>query len=161
MAESTRLHLGNLPRDVTKAEVFQFFEERKDDITNLWIARTPPGFGFVYVKQSAVEDFIAKYHNQTIKGRPVRIEVATSTERSQGKLDVKRSKDHNDFKRKRDRSRERRRSRSRSRDRKRDESRERRRDHSRDRRRSRDRKRDSSRSRKKSRDRSVSTASSR
>lgn len=160
---TTRVHLGNLPHSAVKAEIMQHFEEFKDDIGDLWVARTPPGFGFIYIRNERVADFVAQFNGSDLKGRPVKVEVATGKDRprnADGKpmekmVEVSRinrrdRRDDSRDRRRRDDSRDRRHGDRRRREDSRDH---RRRDGSRDRKRrddSRDRKkRDDSRDRKK------------
>lgn len=42
----TRVYVGGLPRDATSREVQDEFN-RYGRVTNIWIARNPPGFAFV------------------------------------------------------------------------------------------------------------------
>jgi RNA recognition motif-containing protein len=42
----TRLYVGGLPRDATSRELQDEFN-RYGRISNVWIARNPPGFAFV------------------------------------------------------------------------------------------------------------------
>ena len=127
---TVRLHVGNLPNECRKEEVEAFFEEFKGDIVDLWIARNPPGFGFVTVNEKVESDFISKFEGKDFGGRPLKIERAKNQSRGgpPARRDDRRD-DRRDSRRddRRDRSRDRKRSRSDSRDKKRRDSRDRRR----------------------------------
>jgi RNA recognition motif-containing protein len=136
---TARLHVGNLPNECRKEELQDFFGSFRDSIVDIWVARNPPGFGFVTVNNNAVDEFITTFHGKDFQGRAMRVEKAKSQEsrkpprggddrRDDRRRDDRRRDDSRDRKRDRDGSRDRKRNRSGSRDRKRDDSRDRKRD---------------------------------
>jgi hypothetical protein len=176
-----RVHLGNLPHNAHKIDIARVLEEFKDDIASLWIARTPPGFGFAHVREEKAEEFVTKYNSVKIFDRPMTAAIATGVDRPRGERgsvpaprggvphdrrqgvtggrpdNSKRPReDHRDGRRddRRDVRRVEEPKEDRKLDRKSDRPRDRRRDDSRDRRRddSRDRRRDDSRDRRRRRD---------
>uniref|UniRef100_K3WQA0 RRM domain-containing protein n=1 Tax=Globisporangium ultimum (strain ATCC 200006 / CBS 805.95 / DAOM BR144) TaxID=431595 RepID=K3WQA0_GLOUD len=43
----TRVYVGGLPRDATSREIQDGFS-RYGHVSNIWVARNPPGFAFVH-----------------------------------------------------------------------------------------------------------------
>lgn len=146
--EGTRLYVTNIPPTILRREeLTRHFADKgpfADDITDMWVARNPPGFAFIRVKGSRehVEEFIAKYTGTELEGQPIGLEITKSQRNPRAKRERSDDRDRRD-----DRRDDRRR--DDSRDRRRDDSRDRRRDDDRrrERRDSRDRRRDDSRDR--------------
>lgn len=48
----TRVYVGGLPRDATSREIQDGFS-RYGHVSNIWVARNPPGFAFVVSASSS------------------------------------------------------------------------------------------------------------
>lgn len=51
----TRVYVGGLPRDATSREIQDGFS-RYGHVSNIWVARNPPGFAFVVSASSSSSD---------------------------------------------------------------------------------------------------------
>jgi len=160
--EGTKVYLGNLDERTTKRDVEEFLKNH-GPIVDLWLARSPPGFGFVRFEHPRdAEDAVKDLDGLTLLGRRVRCEISRGTRSHARDEKCYECGRYGHFARE---CRDRRRSRSRGRDRSRDRSRDRRRARSRSRSRSRSgsrgRRRPSRDRRSRSRSRSNSRSASR
>lgn len=76
-----RVHIGNIAHQARKSDIETLFADYKDDIANLWVARTPPGFGFAQVREDKVDEFVAKFDKALVLGRPLNVAVSTGVDR--------------------------------------------------------------------------------
>ena len=71
----SRVHVGNTAR-LEKEDLRQNFEQF-GTVTNVWIARNPPGFGFVtFSTPEEAERAIREGNNMEIRGDRVSVELA-------------------------------------------------------------------------------------
>lgn len=126
--EGVKLHIGKLAEGVSKADLDAAFGDFRAEVKDMWIARNPPGFGFVRVTDAKVDAFIEKYNNLELNGSAILIERAR-VDRPRGDRFVqggKRGRDQ-DFSRHEPIGRDAGRGERRDRDRRRSDSRDRRR----------------------------------
>ncbi|KAG8525965.1 uncharacterized protein KY384_000727 [Bacidia gigantensis] len=71
---STRLYLGNLPRDVTKEEITQHFQDGPGTINEIKIMN---GFGFLEYEDAAdARDVVPHFHGSDFKGNRLTVQFA-------------------------------------------------------------------------------------
>ncbi|KAF8420648.1 pre-mRNA splicing factor [Tirmania nivea] len=71
----TRLYLGNLPRDVTKREVEDFFKQHGNG--NIVEVKLMNGFGFIqYDNEEDPKDIVPAYHGREFKGQRLTVQFA-------------------------------------------------------------------------------------
>jgi len=155
--EGTKVYIGNLDERTTKRDVEEFLKNH-GPIVDLWLARSPPGFGFVRFEHPRdAEDAVKDLDGLTLLGRRVRCEISRGTRSHARDEKCYECGRYGHFARE---CRDRRRSRSRGRDRSRDRDRDRRRGRSRSRSRSGSRSRRRSSRDRRSRSRSPSNSRS-
>ncbi|KAJ0401518.1 hypothetical protein P43SY_009378 [Pythium insidiosum] len=81
----TRVYVGGLPRDATQREIQDGFG-RYGHISNVWIARNPPGFAFVdFEDPRDADDAIRSMDGRDFLGGRIRVEQARGgTRRDRG-----------------------------------------------------------------------------
>lgn len=122
--EGCKVYVGNLEEGTSENDVREIME-KAGEVDRVWIARNPPGFGYVtFYNAKDAQDAIYKCDGKSLEGRRIRVELAKRKSRASPGRSRRRSRSRS-FSRRRSRSRSRRRSRSRSR-RKRSRSRSRR-----------------------------------
>lgn len=76
-APRTRIYVGNLDPVATDKDLEDSFK-RFGTITDIWVARKPPGFAFVSFEDPRdAEDAVAEMNGRSICGQRVRVEVST------------------------------------------------------------------------------------
>lgn len=72
---TSRIYVGNIP-NATKEELQQCFE-KFGRIVNIWIARNPPGFGFVtFETAEAAQNAVNEGNGQLIQGASIDVQMA-------------------------------------------------------------------------------------
>merc|ERR1712168_1206110 len=72
----SRIFIGGLPDDATRTEVEREFEHF-GRIKDVWVARKPPGFGFiVYDEERDAGDAVREMDGKRVCGNRVRVEFA-------------------------------------------------------------------------------------
>ena len=65
---SCKVYVGNLDRNASKYELEEAFA-KFGSVRNVWVARNPPGFGFVEFKDSRdAEDVVRSLDGSRIRG---------------------------------------------------------------------------------------------
>ncbi|KAI3378672.1 hypothetical protein SNEBB_005600 [Seison nebaliae] len=71
-----KVYVGNLAPDAKKDELERIFEEY-GQLTNVWVARNPPGFAFVEFKNARdAEEAVNRLDGKVLCGTRVRIELS-------------------------------------------------------------------------------------
>lgn len=72
----SKIYVGDLPTHSTKEDVEDAFSYY-GPIKNVWVARNPPGFGFVeFEDRRDAEDAVRGFDGREINGRRVRVEMS-------------------------------------------------------------------------------------
>lgn len=76
MVERTRLFIGGLPDDAEREEIEETFG-KYGKLNDIWIARKPPGFGFViYDDERDAKEAVKCLDGRRICGNIVKVEFA-------------------------------------------------------------------------------------
>ncbi len=71
-----KVFLGGLDERVTKRDIEDFFRGA-GTLTEVWVARQPPGFGFaIFEDPRDAEDAVRDLNGRDLRGKPVRVEVS-------------------------------------------------------------------------------------
>jgi len=77
-----KVYIGGLDEDTREADLRDFFRDM-GPISEVWIARNPPGYGFVSFKDRRdADDAVAEMDGLVLLGRRVRVEIATGRPKS-------------------------------------------------------------------------------
>ncbi|KAG3121556.1 hypothetical protein PI124_g261 [Phytophthora idaei] len=80
----TRVYVGGLPRDATSREIQDGFS-RYGHVSNIWVARNPPGFAFVdFEDPRDADDAIRSMDGRDFLGGRIRVELARGGSRRDG-----------------------------------------------------------------------------
>ncbi|KAE8892864.1 hypothetical protein PF005_g9701 [Phytophthora fragariae] len=80
----TRVYVGGLPRDATSREIQDGFN-RYGHVSNIWVARNPPGFAFVdFEDPRDADDAIRSMDGRDFLGGRIRVELARGGSRRDG-----------------------------------------------------------------------------
>ncbi|XP_065176612.1 serine/arginine-rich splicing factor 3-like isoform X2 [Sycon ciliatum] len=80
-ANMTKIYIGDLSTSGNEEEIRESFL-RYGSVHEVWVARNPPGFAFVYMEDFRdAEDAVRKLDGRTLCGQRVRVEVAKTRER--------------------------------------------------------------------------------
>jgi len=72
----TRLFVGGLPEDASRAELEKEFEHF-GPLREVWVARNPPGFGFILFEDGRdAEDAMREMDGQRVCGARIRVEFS-------------------------------------------------------------------------------------
>merc|ERR1712226_585194 len=81
----TRIFIGGLPEDASRTELereFEYFGRLKD----VWVARNPPGFGFIVFDDARdAEDAVKEMDGKRVCGTRIRVEYACGPTRGGGR----------------------------------------------------------------------------
>merc|ERR1712226_696036 len=81
----TRIFIGGLPEDASRTELereFEYFGRLKD----VWVARNPPGFGFIVFDDARdAEDAVKEMDGKRVCGTRIRVEYARGPTRGGGR----------------------------------------------------------------------------
>ena len=79
----SRIFVGGLPEDASRGELekeFEYFGRLKD----VWVARNPPGFGFIIFDDSRdAEDAVKEMDGKRVCGSKIRVEFARGPTRGE------------------------------------------------------------------------------
>eukprot|EP00045_Choanoeca_perplexa_P001591 m.20783 g.20783 ORF g.20783 m.20783 type:complete len:142 (-) comp11053_c0_seq3:587-1012(-) len=74
--EGTKVWVGNLPDDAEKEELERAFSEH-GRLNNVWVARRPPGFAFVFFEDARdAQDAVDKMDNSDLFGRQIKVQIS-------------------------------------------------------------------------------------
>jgi len=77
-----KVYVGGLADDTRESDLRDFFRDM-GPISEVWVARSPPGYGFVTFKDRRdAEDACSEMDGRTLVGRRVRVEIATGRPKS-------------------------------------------------------------------------------
>jgi len=77
-----KVYVGGLAEDTRESDLRDFFRDM-GSISDVWVARSPPGYGFVTFKDRRdAEDACSEMDGRTLIGRRVRVEIATGRPKS-------------------------------------------------------------------------------
>jgi len=80
----TKVYVGDLGSSASKLDLEEAFSPY-GRLTNVWVARNPPGFAFVEFEDNRdAEDAVRALDGRTICGRRVRVEMSTGRSRGGG-----------------------------------------------------------------------------
>lgn len=72
----SRLFIGGLPEDASRAELEREFESF-GALRDVWVARNPPGFGFILFEEARdAEDALKEMDGRRVCGTRIRVEYA-------------------------------------------------------------------------------------
>ncbi|XP_054164651.1 serine/arginine-rich splicing factor 3-like [Oppia nitens] len=79
--EGCKVFVGNLNRNTSRDDIRHAFS-RFGDVTNVWLATNPPGFGFVmYDHRDGARLAVERMNNSRFDGRFLTVELATGAKR--------------------------------------------------------------------------------
>eukprot|EP00730_Choanoeca_flexa_P002889 TRINITY_DN11220_c0_g1_i1.p1 TRINITY_DN11220_c0_g1~~TRINITY_DN11220_c0_g1_i1.p1 ORF type:complete len:159 (+),score=7.10 TRINITY_DN11220_c0_g1_i1:93-569(+) len=88
--EGTKVWVGGLPDDAEKEELDRAFSEF-GRLNNVWVARRPPGFAFVFFEdQRDAQDAVDKMDGSELFGRRIKVEISHGGRRGGGRRDFDR-----------------------------------------------------------------------
>eukprot|EP00730_Choanoeca_flexa_P002891 TRINITY_DN11220_c0_g1_i7.p1 TRINITY_DN11220_c0_g1~~TRINITY_DN11220_c0_g1_i7.p1 ORF type:complete len:189 (+),score=23.18 TRINITY_DN11220_c0_g1_i7:93-659(+) len=100
--EGTKVWVGGLPDDAEKEELDRAFSEF-GRLNNVWVARRPPGFAFVFFEdQRDAQDAVDKMDGSELFGRRIKVEISHGGRRGGGRRDFDRRGGYDDRDRYRD-----------------------------------------------------------
>eukprot|EP00124_Ichthyophonus_hoferi_P005107 Ihof_evm4s668 gene=Ihof_evmTU4s668 len=74
--KGTKVYVGNLDDDITDHDLRDTFD-KYGNLTDAWVARKPPGFGFVWYRdQRDAEDAVHALDGKDLRGRSMRVELS-------------------------------------------------------------------------------------
>jgi len=77
-----KVYVGGLDDNTRESDLRDFFRDM-GPISEVWVARSPPGYGFVTFKDRRdADDACAEMDGRTLIGRRVRVEIATGRPKS-------------------------------------------------------------------------------
>jgi len=77
-----KVYVGGLADDTREGDLRDFFRDM-GPISEVWVARSPPGYGFVTFKDRRdADDAVADMDGRLLLGRRVRVEIATGRPKS-------------------------------------------------------------------------------
>lgn len=83
----TKIYVGDLGTSGHEGEIRDAFA-RFGDVHEVWVARNPPGFAFVYMYDYRdADDAVRKLDGRRLCGQRVRVEVAKTRERQRRRHD--------------------------------------------------------------------------
>ncbi|XP_038077557.1 serine/arginine-rich splicing factor 7-like isoform X2 [Patiria miniata] len=86
-----KVYVGNLGSSASRSELEDAFIEY-GDLTNVWVARNPPGFAFVEFKNRRdAQRAVDALDDRHICGRRVSVEMSTGESRNRGRYPPRRS----------------------------------------------------------------------
>lgn len=72
-----KLYIGNLDKRTTKSDIENLFANYYT--TSIWIARKPPGFGFVHMdNMKEAEKAVAQLNDKKLRGKAIKVEISNS-----------------------------------------------------------------------------------
>eukprot|EP00292_Cryptomonas_paramecium_P000780 CAMPEP_0113671358 /NCGR_PEP_ID=MMETSP0038_2-20120614/5662_1 /TAXON_ID=2898 /ORGANISM="Cryptomonas paramecium" /LENGTH=92 /DNA_ID=CAMNT_0000587505 /DNA_START=1 /DNA_END=275 /DNA_ORIENTATION=- /assembly_acc=CAM_ASM_000170 len=75
-SKGTKVFIGNLPPDAESRDLRDFFREF-GVINDAWVAKKPPGFGFVWFDDERdAKDAVRNLDGRTLMGNRVRVEIS-------------------------------------------------------------------------------------
>jgi len=99
-----KVYVGNLDERCTKRDLEEFFD-RHMPVLDMWIARRPPGFGFVFFEQMRdAERAVRDLDGRDMKGRRIRVEISSGKRRGDRGGDRDRGRSRSPDRRRRSRS---------------------------------------------------------
>eukprot|EP00730_Choanoeca_flexa_P002890 TRINITY_DN11220_c0_g1_i4.p1 TRINITY_DN11220_c0_g1~~TRINITY_DN11220_c0_g1_i4.p1 ORF type:complete len:170 (+),score=23.20 TRINITY_DN11220_c0_g1_i4:93-602(+) len=97
--EGTKVWVGGLPDDAEKEELDRAFSEF-GRLNNVWVARRPPGFAFVFFEdQRDAQDAVDKMDGSELFGRRIKVEISHGGRRGGGRRDFDRRGGYDDRRR--------------------------------------------------------------
>ena len=80
--KKVKIYLGNLDPYTTRQDIENLFSNYY--ITSIWLARKPPGFGFVYVTNlREAEKAVNQLNGYELRGRSIKVEIGTDKPRKE------------------------------------------------------------------------------
>ncbi|KNC78302.1 hypothetical protein, variant [Sphaeroforma arctica JP610] len=77
-SKGTKVYVGNLEHDASERDLRDMFETF-GSVNDIWIARNPPGFGFIWFEDSRdADDAVKELHDREHNGKLLRVEISNS-----------------------------------------------------------------------------------
>eukprot|EP01134_Creolimax_fragrantissima_P004825 CFRG4825T1 len=77
-SKGTKVYVGNLDQDASERELRELFV-KYGEVNDIWIARNPPGFGFIWYEDSRdADDAVKELHDKEVNGKLLRVEISNS-----------------------------------------------------------------------------------